>query len=137
MGNLKNAYALIIGVGDEELDTVNDAIDINEILIDEEFAGYSKENVILVTGKNATRNGILNGFKKLHEKTDENCGICSYCISLKKTDNTLIQNQIIKLLEKAPISSREIENQLIFSTKEILSALQVLLESEKIKINNL
>jgi len=78
MGNLKNAYALIIGVGDEELDTVNDAIDINEILIDEEFAGYSKENVILITGKNATRNGILNGFKKLHEKTDENSSVFLY-----------------------------------------------------------
>ena len=93
-----------------------------------------KEVIHYIKNEECKTNFILNYFD---EKTDENCGICSYCISLKKTDNTLIQNQIIKLLEKAPISSREIENQLIFSTKEILSALQVLLESEKIKINNI
>ena len=93
-----------------------------------------KEVIHYIKNEECKTNFILNYFD---EKTDEKCGICSYCISLKKTDNTLIQNQIIKLLEKAPISSREIENQLTFSTKEILSALQVLLESEKIKINNI
>ena len=78
MSELTNAYALIIGVGDEELDTVNDAIDINEILIDEQFAGYSKENVILVTGENATRKGILDAFKLLQDKTDENSSVFLY-----------------------------------------------------------
>ncbi|WP_111707577.1 caspase family protein [Lutibacter citreus] len=78
MNQLKNAFALIIGVGDEELDTVSDALDINDILIDEQFAGYYKENVILVTGENATRKGILEGFKLLQEKTTENSSIFLY-----------------------------------------------------------
>lgn len=78
MSKLNNAYALIIGVGDKELDTVNDAIDINNILIDETLAGYPKENVILVTGKNATRDGILEGFKLLQEKTNEKSSVFLY-----------------------------------------------------------
>lgn len=90
------------------------------------------EVIHYINNEQCKTNFILNYFG---EKTNENCGVCSYCMSLKKSDRNLIQNQILKLLEKAPISSREIENQLSFSTKEILNAIQVLLESEKIKIN--
>jgi tetratricopeptide (TPR) repeat protein len=78
MNKLDNAYALIIGVGDKELDTVNDAIDINNILIDETLAGYPKDNVILVTGENATRDGILEGFKLLQAKTNEKSSVFLY-----------------------------------------------------------
>ena len=92
------------------------------------------EVIHYINNEECKTNFILNYFG---EKTNENCGVCSYCMSLKKSDRNLIQNQILKLLEKAPISSREIENQLSFSTKEILNAIQVLLESEKIKINKI
>lgn len=78
MSELQNAYALIIGVGDDELDTVNDALDISEILIDETLAGYSKDNVILVTGKEATRQGILDGFKLLQNKTNKDSSVFIY-----------------------------------------------------------
>ena len=92
------------------------------------------EVIHYINNEQCKTNFILNYFG---EKTNENCGVCSYCMSLKKSDSNLIQNQILKLLEKAPISSREIENQLSFSTNEILYAIQVLLESEKIKINKI
>ena len=39
MANLSNAYALLIGVGDAELDTVDDAIDVGKILTDKTLAG--------------------------------------------------------------------------------------------------
>ena len=78
MDQLTNAYALLIGVGDEELDTVDDAIDLSNILKDSTLAGYSEENVILVTGKDATREGILNAFDQLISKTDENSSVFLY-----------------------------------------------------------
>ena len=93
-----------------------------------------KEVIHYINSNKCKTNFILNYFD---ENTFENCGICSYCVSLKKTDIHLIQNEILKLLEIKPISSREIENHLSFSTKEILNAIQVLLESEKIKINKI
>jgi pimeloyl-ACP methyl ester carboxylesterase len=78
MSKLPNAYALLIGVGDEELDTVDDALDINNILIDETLAGYSPENVILVTGKKATREGILTAFDELISKTNKDSSVFLY-----------------------------------------------------------
>lgn len=93
-----------------------------------------KEVINYINKEQCKTNFILNYFD---EKTTENCGICSYCVSLKKSDTNSIQEQIIELLQKAPFSSREIENQLTFSTKEILNAIQNLLELEKIKINKI
>lgn len=78
MSKLPNAYALLIGVGDAELDTVDDALDINNILIDETLAGYSPENVILVTGEKATRAGILSAFDELISKTNEDSSVFLY-----------------------------------------------------------
>ena len=69
------------------------------------------------------------------EKEAENCGICSYCISQKNTvDKTLIQ-QIINLLQNTSLSSREIETQLSLNSEETIAAIQLLLENNKIAIN--
>lgn len=91
-----------------------------------------KEVINYINSEKCKTNFILNYFD---EVTQDNCGFCSYCMSLKKNETGLIQNEILNLLLQKPITSREIENHLSFSTTEILNALQILLETEKIKIN--
>lgn len=75
MGNLKNAHALLIGVGKDLPVTVLDAMAINNLLADETLAGYNPENIILLTEKNATRQGILDGFDQLISKIDEDSSV--------------------------------------------------------------
>lgn len=75
MGNLKNAHALLIGVGKDLPVTVLDAMAIYNLLADETLAGYDPENIILLTEKNATRQGILDGFDKLISKIDEESSV--------------------------------------------------------------
>lgn len=76
MSKLKNAFALLIGIEYEDgLNTIGDAEDIAAILIDESICGYPAENVLLVTGKKADRNGILKAFKALKKKTDEQSSV--------------------------------------------------------------
>ncbi|WP_299522514.1 caspase family protein [uncultured Lutibacter sp.] len=78
MAKLNNAYALLIGVGDEKLGTVNDATDIYNLLVDETLAGYHPENVILVSGIESTRKHILDAFDKLQKVTNEDSSIFLY-----------------------------------------------------------
>ncbi|MBO9586135.1 MAG: RecQ family ATP-dependent DNA helicase [Flavobacterium sp.] len=70
------------------------------------------------------------------EETKENCGICSYCITLKGkiTEADSIADKILSLLRTASLTSREIENQIKMDTKDILSVLQELLENNHIII---
>lgn len=75
MKNLTNAHALIIGVGNDLPVTVLDAMSIYNLLADESMAGYPIENIILLTEKNATRQGILDGFDQLISKTDEESSV--------------------------------------------------------------
>lgn len=75
MGNLKNAHALLIGVGKDLPVTVMDAMAIYNLLADEALAGYDPENIILLTEKNATRQGILDGFDQLISKIDEESSV--------------------------------------------------------------
>ncbi len=76
---------------------------------------------------------ILNYFD---EQTKENCGICSYCISLNKKDNASedLRNQILTLLKIKALNSREIQNHINKSSDAIIFALQNLLESGEIRI---
>ncbi|XMO86927.1 caspase family protein [Algibacter sp. AS12] len=69
MSTLKNAYALLIGIGNDLPVTVKDAKAIYNILADEKLAGYPPENIILLTEKAATRQGILDAFDALIQKT--------------------------------------------------------------------
>ncbi|MHC0448229.1 RecQ family ATP-dependent DNA helicase [Flavobacterium sp. 3-218] len=70
------------------------------------------------------------------EETKENCGICSYCITLKGkiTEADSIADKILSLLKTASLTSREIESQIKMDTKDILSVLQELLENNHIII---
>ncbi|MBT8317826.1 MAG: hypothetical protein HKP59_09365 [Lutibacter sp.] len=78
MKKLENAYALIIGVEDPELNTYIDAKAIYDILIDENLSGYDPNNIILVTGKESTKQHILDAFDKLQEITNEDSSVFLY-----------------------------------------------------------
>lgn len=72
---LTNAHALLIGIGNDLPVTVKDATAIYTILADKKLAGYPKENIILVTENNATRQGILDAFDTLISKIDETSSV--------------------------------------------------------------
>jgi len=88
---------------------------------------YIKENI---TCKNRL---VLDYFG---EETNENCGICSYCITQKGkiTEADSIADKILSLLRTASLTSREIENQIKMDAKDILAVLQELLENNHITI---
>jgi len=73
------------------------------------------------------------------EETLSPCGICSVCASQKTTTNTketkVIAAAILQLLEENEMSSRVISEKLTFAEAKVLSVLQLLLDSEKIKMN--
>lgn len=75
MSHLENAYALLIGVGDDLPVTVHDATAIHNILADEKLAGYKPDNIILLTNDEADREGILNAFDLLISKIDESSSV--------------------------------------------------------------
>jgi ATP-dependent DNA helicase RecQ len=71
------------------------------------------------------------------EKTTKNCGICSFCIKKNKktiVNDKLLNEKIIGLLKIQEMDSREIEKLTKISSKEIIFAIQNLLENNEIKI---
>ena len=70
------------------------------------------------------------------EKNITDCGICSYCLSKEKNNPKIVLEEIVSCLIKRPQTSRELEQVLHFSTNEILLGIQLLLENNKIAINN-
>lgn len=75
---LENAFALLIGVGNDLPITVNDATAIYNILVDETLSGYKKENITLLTEKDASREKILEAFDKLKAKTNKDSSVLVY-----------------------------------------------------------
>lgn len=75
--------------------------------------------------------------KYFGEENPPECGICSVCVSEKKSDFDLkqISIKILQILSESPSSSRELELRLQLDHEQILETLQYLLEEEKIKIN--
>jgi ATP-dependent DNA helicase RecQ len=74
------------------------------------------------------------------ENTTENCGICSYCISTKKTtpETKDIALKILNALAIGDLSSREIQNKVPHKQDDIIFVIQELLENDRIivKTNN-
>ena len=83
--------------------------------------------------KNCKSKLILNYFE---EESNENCGICSYCISTTNVQNQEedLRKDILKLLEIKELNSREIEIHINKSSNAIIFAIQSLLENGEIKI---
>jgi hypothetical protein len=78
MEKQNNTYALLIGVGDDLPYTIKDAENLYANFTDKNLIGYPKNNVILLTGKEATKEGILEAFDTLKQKTDEESTIFLY-----------------------------------------------------------
>jgi ATP-dependent DNA helicase RecQ len=74
------------------------------------------------------------------EKTEIDCGICSYCITKKstKTDVVAHSTAIIALLQTEDLSSRELQNKTKINPDAIIFVLQHLLENNilLVKANN-
>jgi len=62
-----NGYALIMGVGADLPVTIQDALGIRDILIDNHRCSYHPENTRLLVGEHATRHEIISGFTWLSE----------------------------------------------------------------------
>ena len=77
---------------------------------------------------------ILNYFD---EQSNENCGICSYCISEnnKEIGTEDLRNQILTLLKIKALNSREIQIHINKSSDAIIFAIQNLLENGEIIIS--
>jgi ATP-dependent DNA helicase RecQ len=75
------------------------------------------------------------------ETVNDNCGICSYCISKSnsKKDSTILSEKIIGLLKIQELNSRDIQKLTKFPKDDVIFALQNLLENDSIivKSNNL
>ena len=76
--NYANGHALVIGVGADLPNTVDDAIGIADILKDSERCAYLPANVTLLTDANATRKGILSSLETLSETTDSESTVIIY-----------------------------------------------------------
>ena len=97
MTKRRKAYALLIGVGKDLPVTENDAKALSVILGTREYGGYYKKNITLLTGKKATRQGILNAFDKLLETIDEDASVFLYYSGHggSYSDNTFIKDEAL------------------------------------------
>ncbi|WP_026978287.1 RecQ family ATP-dependent DNA helicase [Flavobacterium tegetincola] len=70
------------------------------------------------------------------EEKKENCGICSYCIALKKqpAKEISVTKQIISALEQNPLDSRSLEKITQQPSNQVIFALQELLEYNVVEI---
>ena len=102
MDALSKAYALIIGVGKDLPVTVKDAKAIYNILADPAMAGYSPENISLLTGWKATRKNILKAFDSLVERAGEDSSILLFYSGHGGTysDNSFLRKENWKLEEE-------------------------------------
>ena len=71
-------HALIIGVGADLPNTIDDAEGIANILKDSERCAYPETHVRLLTGSDATRNDILDAFEKLAQQSNADSTVIVY-----------------------------------------------------------
>lgn len=73
------------------------------------------------------------------EKTLQNCGICTYCLSKKKNEKYDVKNitqHIIEQLEHQPMTSRQLIEKLKVSDAQLIETLQLLLENEILEVTS-
>ncbi len=73
-----SGHALLIGVGADLPNTVDDAKGLADILKDPDRCAYPQDQVQLLTSKAADRNGILEALDKLAQTSDENSTVTIY-----------------------------------------------------------
>jgi hypothetical protein len=74
----EDGHAVVIGVGADLPNTVDDAEGLSEILQDQERCAYPPEQVTLLTGPDATRSGILAALDRLAQRTAEDDTVVVY-----------------------------------------------------------
>lgn len=94
MSELSNAFALVIGVGNDLPASAEDARAIYNILVDEELAGYKKENITLLVDGDATNTRIIEALDDLVKRTDEESSVFMY---YSGHGGTYTDNDIIEL----------------------------------------
>jgi ATP-dependent DNA helicase RecQ len=87
-----------------------------------------------ITNVDTCKNKLLLAY--FEETVSKDCGICSFCMTKKKTNPIETVVLIEQLVQKSPLSSREIEDSLQISGEATIFALQLLLEQNKIAINS-
>jgi ATP-dependent DNA helicase RecQ len=87
-----------------------------------------------ITNVDTCKNKLLLAY--FDEIVTEDCGICSFCMTKKKTNPIETVVLIEQLVQKSPMTSREIEDSLQISAEATIFALQLLLEQNKIAINS-
>jgi ATP-dependent DNA helicase RecQ len=87
-----------------------------------------------VSDKKACKNKLILHY--FGEKTDVDCGICSYCITKKnkQKDNTSLASAIVTLLQSENLNSRDIQNRTKNNSEEVIAVLQYLLENNTILV---
>lgn len=70
------------------------------------------------------------------EKNTKPCGKCSTCLKKKPTNAVSVVDKILSLLEEKPFTSKQIEAELNIDQEELIFALQMLLDKNKIKSND-
>ena len=75
MSTFQHGHALLVGVGADLANTVDDAKGLAQILSDHERCAYPANNVIALTGPGATREDVLNAFDGLAARSDANATV--------------------------------------------------------------
>jgi hypothetical protein len=78
MSQFTHGHALIIGMGADLPDTIQDATGLAGILTDPERCAYPSGQVTLLTGEKATRAAILSGFDALAHLNDTEAAVVVY-----------------------------------------------------------
>ena len=74
------------------------------------------------------------------EKAEEDCGICDICTNRSNSNETvlaLISEELLLLLKEGPQTSRSLIEKVFYKEKDVLLALQQLLEDSQIRINTI
>src|SRR5690606_6495160 len=98
-----------------------------------------------VTSKDRCKSRML--IEYFGEVTSKNCGICSVCITRRKSDGDVtpdesksgeirLPNQILSLLSVREMNSREIQKHIEKPERDILSALRDLLDNNLITVKH-
>lgn len=78
MSTFTEGHALLVGVGGDLANTIDDAVELHAILTDEERCAYPPGQVQLLTGEKATRSDVLAGLDKLAQSATADSTVIVY-----------------------------------------------------------
>ncbi|WP_317046066.1 RecQ family ATP-dependent DNA helicase [Aquimarina sediminis] len=112
---------------------------IKHHLIEQNTSKIKKVEAILKFTENITECRSRQLLHYFGEENTQDCGICTFCITQKSnttpTDLNKIQEDIISLLKRKNLSSRDLLAELTYPEKLVLNVLREMNEHQIIKIN--